>query len=507
MGAVEDKEAELLNKGAQMAWWNNLFSRLNNYARTTVYNWLFPDSGVLTQEQIEEAIQNIVVLSRRYYDGDHVLHLTKRQQAWLDEHGGKVRFTVNHCPTVVDVVVERLKVIGFNTPGNETAAKTLWQWWQDNRMDMLQIETHRAAGRDGEAFMLVSWNEEEDRPDFTFHPRFTDLSYRGDGYGMWLEYPNNDYLAKPTRAVKQWQETGPDRRIITRRTEYYPDRIERKSWNGAGWNEYADDEIEAVQPWVDKEGKPLGIPVVHLRTPGIKPDLYDVIPLQDALNKAWLDIMAAADMTGFRMLAFFGWIPTTDGKEPKEDGSNIIQVAPGQMMGTLKSPGDAAIQPIEPASAQPLLDVEERVVLRIAAITHTPTSRFVTTRQVAAEGTLKQQEAPLIAKVKERQTLFGNGWEDAMKMAVKLAETFGGQSLNLSEISTEWENPEIRDETLDIDNATKKKALGVPQEKLLAEIGYTQEEVDEFKGSTEWQAREAALTSARINAENVEDVN
>lgn len=483
----------------------DIFNRFNNYARSAVYNWLFPNTGPKTNDEVEEGIQNIVSLARRYYDGDHTIYMTKRQRAWLDEHGGKVRFTVNHCPTVVDSVVERLEVTGFNVPDNEAISKLFWSWWQANRMDTTQIEAHRGAVKDGEGFILVSWDEENWRPKFTLHPRFVDVRDNlGDGYGMWIEYPNNDYLLDPIKAVKQWRETV-DRRVITRRTEYYPDKIRRLWWDAGEWRPFEEEGKPSEESWIGKNGKPLGIPVAHLRNPGLKSELFDVIPLQDMLNKVWLDIAAAGDMTGFQMLAFFGWIPTTDGEEPKEDGSNLVQVAPGQMIGTTKPPGEASVEIIPPASSQSLLDDEERIVVRIASITDTPLSRFLITHQVAAEGTLKQQEGPLIAKVKERQKLYGNSWEDVMRMALKLAWNFdnGVDPASIAEISTIWADPETRDETVEIDNGAKKKTLGVPVEQIFQELHYTREQIEEFKKSPEWKARLANLNVARVTAEDM----
>lgn len=487
-----------------MAWWNNWVSRINESARATMYNWLLGSGRAPSTSDVEASIQDIVTLARRYYDGDHILYMTKRQKAWLNEHGGKVKFTVNHCPTVVDALVERLKVLGFRVPDNDEAARLLWRWWNLARMDAVQIETHRAAARDGEAFLLVSWNADEQRPNLEFHPRFVSTASGGDGYGVWIEYPNSDYLLRPTRAFKQWQEYDDAGRVTLRRTVYYPERIEKQIWTGGGWTAYQPDGEDWPLPWLDRAGKPLGIPLAHFRNPALKSDLYDMIPLQDALNKQWLDILATSDMTGFAMLAFFGFAPTTDGKEPAADLSNALQVAPGQVFGTMKPPGDAAVQKIEPSSTTPLLEVEERIVLRIAGVTDTPVSRFSVTRQIAAENTLKQQEIPLISKANERQTLYGNAWEDAMKLAVRLGATFGGVTLpELAEVSTIWKNPETRDDTQDVENAAKKKLLGVPVAQLLTEIGYTPAEIADFEASPEWQARLAGLNLARVNAEDM----
>lgn len=473
-------------------------------ARTWMLRWLF-QGEVLTLDETERKAQGVIALARDYYDGEQTVYMTTRQKAWLDLHPGKVQFTVNVSATVVDAVVERLKLTGVEVGSDETAG-LLWNWWTANRMDGVQVDTHRAAVRDGEAFMLTAWNSAAQRPDFVHHPRYVDKQVGGDGFGMWMEYENDDPSGAPLRAVKQWNETQTDGRTKVRQTIYYPDRIEKRILDGE-WRETRDSDGEPWPiPWVDGQGQPLGIPVAHFRNPGVRSEIKDIIPLQDALNKAWLDIMAASDSTAFRMLVVLGFVPTTDGKEPAEDGSNLMQVAPGQMMATRKKPGDVDVKSIEPASLQPLLEVEERIVYRVAQISDTPLSRFQFTRQVSAEGTLRQMDAPLLAKVELRQVLFGNAWEDAMSQARRQANTFGGMRLDESEtIRAVWAPAAVRDDKAQVETATAKRALDVPMDVIWSELGYDAEQIAEMLERPEIKAKLASLQMAVMMNERVQE--
>src|ERR1700752_1891197 len=120
---------------------------INDRARSAVRRWLNGSSTMLDPE--ERKAQNLILLARQYYDGDQPVFMTDRQEAWLKQHGSDVQFTVNHCPTVVDAVVERLQVTGFTMVDDELA-KTNWEWWKAMRMDNTQNETHKWAVRDGE---------------------------------------------------------------------------------------------------------------------------------------------------------------------------------------------------------------------------------------------------------------------------------------------------------------------------------------------------------------------
>jgi hypothetical protein len=482
-----------------------IFDRASNAARNAVLSWLFPGNAMTDQE--EKKAQDLIVLARKYYDGDHEVYLTDRQEAWLDLHNGQIKFTVNHCPTIIDAIVERLKVTGFGLPEGNDLADQLWKWWKDNRMDIVQIEAHRWALRDGESFILVNWDKAGKLPEFILHPRFVDKSAGGKGFGMWMEYPQDNYLMKPERAIKQWEETNAEGKNQERMTIYYPDRVERYVKVKGKWAEYRENEAdEWPTPWVLSDGTPIGIPVTHFINSGLISEIKEIIPLQDALNKSWLDIMAAADTTAFQMLVFLGWIPTTDGQDPKSDGSNLLKVAPGQMIGTKKSPNNVDFREISPADLTPLLDVEERIVFRMALISDTPLSRFLTSKQVSSADTLKEQDRPLVAKVQERQTRFGNAWEDTMILALRIAKAFGGMTEEISdlELSTLWSPAELVDEKLQAEAKKLKQELGVTTEQLWAELGYSEEQIEKMMESPEYLATLANLELARLTAEELQ---
>ncbi len=63
--------------------------------------------------------------------------------------------------------------------------------------------------------------------------------------------------------------------------------------------------------------------------------------------------------------------------------------------------------------------------------------------------TLREEEAPLLAKVRSRQTCFGNSWADVMSMAARLQAAFGpdGRAADVdpdAPIETLWEAAEPR---------------------------------------------------------------
>jgi hypothetical protein len=107
-------------------------------------------------------------------------------------------------------------------------------------------------------------------------------------------------------------------------------------------------------------------------------------------------------------------------------------------------------------------------------VSSTPLSRFQVSGQVAAEGTLKQQDAGLVAKVEHKQVTFGNAWEDAMRMAIRLQNTFGAARYDDAlPLETLWKPAAPRSEHDQLETLLLKAQLGVPAAILLAEAGYS----------------------------------
>lgn len=469
----------------------------------------------LASEEVER--QKAVAKQRAYHEGDHETHITDRLKEFLSvsEDAGDP-FRLNVARIVVTAVEERLEVIGFEasdesdvedeppagdemTPADELAG---WAWdaWQANRMDGRQSDVHEGALRDGEYFVIVDWDAENDRPRFTPHQRYVDPQYDGDGFGCKAHYPADDDTQPMEYASKRWTEHLGGGKTRQRMTLYYPDRVERYVIDGGVPKPLDDDEMPVVQPWRNALGQPLGIPVIHFKNRGLRPEAKDALPVQDAINKTLIDLIATADLTAFRIFVAFGWHPTTDGKPLSSDGDNRLNIAPGNVIGSPKSPQDASLDTIEPAELTSLIDLMDKLLLWLAMITDTPISRFTTTRQVAAEDTLKQQETTLLAKIKKRHLLFGNAWEDCMYMARRLANFFGTEDLAEEVIlSALWETPETRDEGEFLEGlALKRERLGVPLKQVWAEAGYSQAEIEAMLETEEMQTRNA-LASLALN--------
>ena len=432
--------------------------------------------------------QSQYVVYREFYDGDHDTQLTSRQRAYLQIKMGE-EFNSNYCPIVVDALAERLRVTGFDCGEDEDLAALLWDWWEASRGDALQGVTHTAAGRDGDTYTLVDWDQDKSMPRIRHQNAYDGVE------GIKVHYdPQTREIAF---ASKRWrvEDENPEQAGKVRRLNlYFPDRIAKyvsnqDEFEGA-WEEYTEpnealsgqDEDGTIPPWpipwVDKIGSPLGIPVFHFknRDQGYdfgQSELKDVIPLQNALNKTLIDLLAIADLQGFPVPYMIGDDPTG------------LTLAPGSWVFSKHPPGGpegVAIGQLAPADLGSVIELKDSFVTEIARISRTPLSYFQTSGNRPAEGTLKQEEVGLVARAKKRQVEFGNSWEDSMRLGIRLYNTFGEGGLDEeATISTQWDDPQTRNEKEHLESLLMKAKLDVPVETLWSELGYNADEIAEMK--------------------------
>ena len=378
---------------------------------------------------------------RNYYDGEQRVMITDRQKEFLELEEGQ-EFSANMCPLVVDELERRMTVAGFDAPGDLGGHDgVLWKWWRRDRMDSKQSDTHLSAIRDGDTYVIVSWNQDEKRPEFN-----PNLAYDGSE-GVKVHY--SDETGKIEMASKRWVVKGMAEDGIGERRRmnlYFADRVERyisdDKHTGGDWAPFTLDGNDAIIVWTDSAGNPLGVPVFHLKykSGGYrwgKSILEDVIPIQNALNKSFIDVIAAADTTAFRI--YFA-----TGTDMIDEDGNPITLAPGTML--VSDSPDATFGFMPGENLRPLIEVLDMCKVTIAQVSETPMHLFQVSGQNASEGAQKQQEVGMINKAEKWGIRVGNFWEDCMSMAILLGNAFDGDSLKTDEIiETIWADMEVRD--------------------------------------------------------------
>jgi len=467
------------------------------------------------QADEEKTRQANVLLARQYYAGEHETFLTARLREFLNVNEDH-EFSLNMARLIVDVMTERLIMLEMSTAEGEeddSDNRTPLQVWADdvysgNDLDIIQHTVHTKAAAEGESFVFVEWDNAERRVIMTPWQRYTDSTIEGDGEGCKAHYPNDNQFLPMEYASKRWVERLPNGRGRNRCNLYYPDRVEKYEVTAAGFVPYRDDGDAAWPiPWIDSTGQPLGIPIIHFRNGyDVRSELWDAIPVQRAINKTVLDLIAAGDMTAFQIYAVFGFIPTTDGQPLRTDGSNRAIIAPGQFIGTTRPHSEADLKAIGGASLTSIIESIESQLSWLAIVTSTPKSRFTFSRQVASEGTQQEQNEGLFAKCRKRQAMHDRAWIKAFNAGRRIANTFGGEVLPDDVVFVpHWEELQARDtETQYREWEVKANTLKIPLEYLWAEAGYTTEQIEAMKQTDEWRQRgEMAMMALQAPVQEV----
>lgn len=419
-------------------------------------------------------------VAREFYEGDHNVELTDRAREFLERSG--VRFAENFCEPMVDMVGERLSVTGFDPQiGDEEggdAAKALAEWldrsfWRANRLDETSGVVHSIALSRGDSFGIIGYDNAAGRPTFSYNPpEQVKAVYAADDPDR-MEY-----------AVKVWTgrivgPSNPDGRPVCRMNIYHPDRIERwfklhSTTGRGGWSQWMDEPAEDgtpaawPTPWVDTTGAPLGIPVVHFRNRAQgeqygRSELAGVIPQQMQLNKQVLDLITILDNQSWPQRWATGVDPT----------SADFKTAPGEVW--VSNSKDAAFGQMDPAEVSGGIAAIENTLSRMARRSGMPL-HVLTGGDAPSGESIKSSESRLVKRCQDRAISFGNRWEDAALMAIRLAALAGTLPVDADPATVTldalWDSPESRDDLAEAQTAVLYESLGVSKRTLLARLGF-----------------------------------
>lgn len=476
---------------------------LNGASQQTVerYIWLLGQADTLQRGW--RAVKDY----RNYYGGDHPVFLTERQEEFLGPLLTEAEHTVafNICKAVVDTLRERLKVEGFTgkDAAGEALAEKLSEWWRVAKMDLHQITVHRRALRDGATYLIAAWDEDNKAPLWV-----PNRKYDGTEGVTYFKDPDT---GKPSMAIKYWSVSDPlsEDHGEKRRTVYLPDRIlryEEDPRGPYGWSLISPDEGQPLQWWTDTlapDGQPLGVACVEFANPGGVSEIEDLIGLQNGLNKALLDLIAAADATGFQLLTIsYKEGPTSSPVDDEEATSDDLPMAPGRILELFN---EATMSAIPPGDLSQLIETIRTLVSAMSAISRTP-SYYLWPQggsDVPSGEALKQLESALVARAGERCTLFGDAWVEAMRLGARLYRAMGYSDVDpAGQIETNWGSVEVRNEFVNAQIATQHQTLGVPQEVLWERLlGYTPDDVKAFKRmAAREQAKRLSMVLGGLNS-------
>jgi hypothetical protein len=438
-----------------------------------------PEEWLTKLEMALDARLPLIELYENYYDGKHETEFAteKFNQAFGDLFE---TFSDNWCGLIVDAAAERLRVQGFGF-GQDTADDDAWSMWQMNALDAESLKAHTDAIKCGVSYIMV----DPSAPEGVTSPKIT------------VEHPSqvivaHDRADKRIRlaALKRWRELdGTDRctlflpnRIYRFRTRmagagqsimglYLPPSVERAT--GGRW--------ELDETFENRLGIVPVIPLTNnpgsLKTEGVS-DLKPAIALNNAANKFFMDMMVASEFAAYPQRVILG-ITVPD--DPVTGKPNVDLVASVSRTWVFENP-EGRVEQFAAADLANYVTALDTTIQHIAAQTRTPPHYLLAKMVNLSADALLAAETGLVHRVKRKHIDFSDSWEEAMRLAFRIR---GDQRRgSMMEAETLWSNPETHSPAMISNALVQERTLGVPFETLWSKLGYSPQQIKDFKTLT-----------------------
>jgi len=431
------------------------------------------ESGDLIAEALKSHAKRVILYDTydRYYAGIHAMKFasstfTQRFGATFQE------FADNLCRKVVNTYKARTILESVSAKGQDKESEDAFR---RARMDGLQRLVHKDAYLFGDAY-VIAWEVDGNVRFYRNKPRVICPVYDEDSPG--------DLLC----AVKVWATKPKDsKKKALRITVYYKDRCERYITE----SEVISDKPESmsIRPY-EADGQAAiqthkfeRVPVFHFANmagPGEfgTSAIADVIPLQDALNKACFDLFVNGEATSMaqRWVTGIDVEMGSDGK-PKNpfEGKNLW----------VTGNEDANFGQLDAGDSEKLLAVVRDFRQEIGLVSGVPSYYLQTDASIPSGTALMVIEAPLRDAVEEAQVLFGNTWEDAFALSL---------GIEIDDCAAIWRDTSPIGMGERLENGIKKKVLGWSQRQNQRELGMTDDQIEDMaKERAEEDAAAVAL--------------
>jgi len=438
-----------------------------------------------------------------YFAGKHrLLFATEKfRKAFGEMFKG---YKSNWCKIVVKASEERLNPLGFRLDADgdqETGSaeeklgrgdKDAWLFWQANQLDAASKMLFTEAIKVSEASLLVWAGPRDGIPQITVESATQMITDVDPG------------TRQRRAALKVWQDDWGS--VFA--TLYLPEGIFKFEAVDLGaqmlWTPSSQDVLSSLlgRNWRAREvpgetwplNNPLGVvPVVPIyNDPQLLPldglggisDLADVIPQQDAINKLLVDMLVASEFTAFRQRWATGLELPTD----PESGQPLPQAYEMVFDRLLMSKNsESRFGTFEATDLNNYVVAVREHVAEMASQTRTPPHYFQQpSGQFPSGESIKSAETGLVAKSVEKQTYFGEGLEEAIRLAFAVIGSPKAEAISMETI---WGDPESRSESQHIDALVKMKDLGLPEELLWEKAGLSPQEISRAKAMREEEAQ------------------
>lgn len=384
----------------------------------------------------------------------------RAEYRWLIE-----RAKVKILPLVVTVVSQNMYVDGYRAKGADSNASP-WAVWQANRLDARQHGVHRAALTYGASYVVVMPGKPV--PVITpFSPRRLTALYADPVNDEWPIYAIEDRM----------ENTATGKRRIVR---IYDDKARYTLTGNADGSV-----LELDENGVERHD--LGVcPVVRfvntddLDGDGVIGEVEPLIDAQDQLNMTTFNLLMAQQYAAFRQRWVTGMAP------PQDDDGNPIEPFRSRVDGVfIAEDADTKFGEFDQTDLRGYLDSREATIRHMSTLSQVPPYHLLGQMVNLSAEALAAARDGLDRKIDERESLFGEGWEQALRLAGLAAGDRAAWGDTAAQVV--WRDTSARSLAQTVDALGKLVTmLGVPPQELWEKIpGVTQTDVERWKATAE----------------------
>jgi hypothetical protein len=407
----------------------------------------------------------------RYLRGEHDLPYIPRG-ARSEYRQLAARSITNWLPLIADTFAKALFVDGYR-PARSVENADPWAIWQANRMDARQTLIHKGALEYGTSYVLVLPGDPE--PVMRPLSALRAIAFYEDSDDEWPRFG----IFRVGRSLdgKALFRLVDENAVYTLEADLTGGTI---ATSGSGYTLATGSTPRVVA--VDEHG--LGVtPMVRFRE-RLDEDPMGIVrpllPMQDRVNEVVFSTQIAMQYASFRQRWATGLaIPTDDEGNPIEP----FQAAVDRLWVT-DSP-DAKFGDFAQTDVNGHIRAYETTVRSLAAIAQTPPNVLLGDMTNLSADALAQAEASTQRKVGEYETLFGESWEQALRLAAAAKGDF--DSAGDTSAQVRWRDTEARSLAQTVDALGKMaQMLSIPAEGLWDRVpGVTDQDVERWKALRE----------------------
>lgn len=451
------------------------------------------DDGRWTLATLRER-DEAYVLAQAYYAGRHRLRFATER--WHNAFGDTFRaFADNLCEAIVDAYTDRLQIRGFDVQdpagggeggeAAETAAqRALDALWRDNRMATQSGLVHHDAVCSGDSYVVV-W-----RPEPRGGGPVVPAIYPQSPRHMAVQY-DEEIPGRATFAGKAWRQR--DGRV--RLTLYYRDRLERYITRGRSHGGIPSSVKAFVGYTEDDLGEVVSntwdvIPVFHFANAlGVgqagRSVLRSPIPLQDALNKAVLDMLISMEYVSYPQR----WASGIEAGVDPVTGKEGPKWRPGPERVWVLESEEARVGQLEQGDLRQHVAVQESLRDEVARVSGVP--RHLLLGAAGADWpsgeALRISEARLVKRVEDWALAWGPTWSEVVRLAVRMSSV-----AEVEQVETLWVPAETKQERAQAETGEIKVRLGASKAQVLRELGYDDAQRERMAEERAEEGEEAA---------------